>query len=470
MDRILIAGTHSGCGKTTVTCAVLTALKQRGLNPSAFKCGPDYIDPMFHRRAIGVPSRNLDPFFCDEQGLKGQLAGPGLAIIEGAMGYYDGVSCDGRFSAYEVARLTRTPVVLVLDVKGMYASMGAVLQGFARYREDSGISGVIFNNASPKLNAGLSAIARQVGIRPLGYLPRAVKATVASRHLGLVSAEEIGELEEKLQTLGDLAERCIDLDGLLELAAGSPGLTGEPEAIRPLGSIRLAVARDEAFSFFYEENLELLRALGCQLEFFSPMRDPALPQGVAGLYLCGGYPELHLEALSGNRTMLESVRWAVRGGLPTIAECGGFLYLHDQLDGIPLAGVVPARARTTDRLSRFGYVTLRAGVDNLLCGAKDTIRSHEFHYCESTAPGGDFTAEKPLSDRSWPCIHATPTLYAGFPHLYFPANPEFARRFVTGCLAYDRTIRSDRQNQSDRKNRSELIGPPETINHNGGRL
>lgn len=438
MNRILIAGTHSGCGKTTVACALLAALKKRGLSPSAFKCGPDYIDPMFHRRAIGIPSHNLDPFFCTAEQLRRRIAAHagGIPVIEGAMGYYDGVGPEGHYSAYDVARETETPAVLVVDAKGMYASAGAVLKGFSDYKTPSGILGVIFNNASPALYRGLSSIAEKVGIKPLGFLPRETKASIESRHLGLVTAEEITGIEEKLALLGALAERHIDIDGLLALAGRAPDLSACAPDIRPLGSVRIAVARDEAFCFLYEENLELLAALGCELAFFSPLRDAALPDGTGGLYLCGGYPELHLEALSANSSMFRAVSAAVRGGMPTIAECGGFLYLHDTLDGVPMAGVIHADAYRTEKLRRFGYVTLRARADNLLCAAGESIRAHEFHYYESTGCGADFIADKPLSEESWPCVHAGETFYAGFPHLYFDTNPAFAENFVKKAIAY----------------------------------
>lgn len=442
MNRIMITGTHSGCGKTTVTCALLKALKSKGVNPSAFKCGPDYIDPMFHRRAIGVPSYNLDPFLCPPEKLRQKLSAHkcGISVLEGAMGYYDGVGAKGNYCAYDVARETGTPAILVIDVKGMYASAGAVLKGFLEYREKSGIVGVIFNNASPALYEGLSSVAEEIGVKPLGYLPHEKKASVESRHLGLITAGEIKNLEEKLSLLGNLAEQCLDIDGILKLSATAPALNAAAPVIRPLGSVRIAVARDEAFCFLYEENLELLRALGCEISFFSPLRDSSLPQGIGGLYLCGGYPELYPGELSENAPMREAVRDAVLGGMPTIAECGGFLYLHDTLDGFPMAGVIRACAYKTEKLQRFGYVTLRAMSDNLLCAAGDIIRSHEFHYYESTSGGSDFMAEKPLSDKAWPCVHATMAMYAGFPHLYLDSNPKFAQNFVRKAMNYAKDV------------------------------
>ncbi len=439
MNRILIAGTHSGCGKTTVTCGVLAALKGRGLSPAAFKCGPDYIDPMFHRRVIGVPSYNLDPFFFTEEQLKGRIvkSGGGISLLEGVMGYYDGIGPKGCCSTYQVARATQTPTVLIIDAKGMYTSAAAVLRGFLDYQTPSGIQGVIFNNTSSIVYEGLSSLVEEMGIKPLGFLPREPNAVFASRHLGLVTAGELAHIEEKLALLGELAERYIDLDSLIRLAANAPVLNTNPPDIRPLGRVRLAVARDDAFCFLYEENLEILTSLGAEIVFFSPISDARLPEDIGGLYLGGGYPELHLEALSGNSPMLQDIKAAVWGGMPTIAECGGFLYLHHTLEGFPMAGVIDAKAYRTRKLSRFGYITLQAKVDNLLCAAGENILAHEFHYYQSTDGGAGFVAEKPQPQGSWPCVHATETLYAGFPHLFFEANLAFAENFVRKAIEYD---------------------------------
>ena len=436
-DRTLIAGTNSGCGKTTVTCALLRALKNRGLQVQSFKCGPDYIDPMFHREVIGVPARNLDPFFSTPEQLRRQLGGARdrLSVLEGVMGYYDGIGVDGRASTWEVARATETPVILVVNVRGMYTSAGAVLRGFRDFRPDSGIRGVIFNHASPMLYGDLKRIAEQEGLLPLGYLPRAEEATIGSRHLGLITAGEIADLQQRLNTLGELAEKCLDIDGILALA-GSGAPLPTPEEIRPVVSgARIAVARDRAFCFLYEENLRLLEKLGCEPVYFSPLTDRHLPENIGGLYLPGGYPELYLKELSANPIRHEICR-AIEGELPTVAECGGFLYLHDTLDGAAMAGVIHAPAFRTEKLQRFGYVNLTAERDNLLCRAGESIRAHEFHYYDSDDNGDGFTAAKPSGKRSWRCVHAGETLYAGFPHLYFPANPAFAENFVRKAAAY----------------------------------
>ncbi len=435
-DRVLIAGTRSGCGKTTVTCALLQALKRRGVPLHAYKCGPDYIDPTFHRRVLGVPSGNLDPFFLPGDALCRALgaAEGSVAVIEGVMGYYDGVGSAGRYSTWDVSRATDTPAVLVVNARGAYTSVGALMQGFRTFRQDSGLQGVIFNDASPSLYGGLKELAVSAGLTPLGFLPHSEAVTLKSRHLGLLTAGEVGDLTERLDALGDLAEQFLDLDGVLSLAAGASGLPAAEEPAAQTPQVTVAVARDEAFCFLYEENLRLLEALGARLAFFSPLNDRHLPPEAGGVYLPGGYPELYAARLAAN-PIRQEIADAVAAGMPTVAECGGFLYLHDTLEGEAMAGVIHAEARRTDRLRRFGYATLRARRDNLLCPAEETIRVHEFHYCDTTDYGDAFTAEKPDGTQRT-CVHATDTLWAGFPHLYFPANEAFARRFVRKAAQY----------------------------------
>ena len=440
--RLLIAGTNSGCGKTTVVTAVLAALKKQRYKLAAFKCGPDYIDPMFHRAVLGVPSCNLDPFFCSPDQLRRNVReyGSDLNIIEGVMGYYDGIGTEGRASTYKVARSVKAPVVLVMNVRGMFTSAGAVVRGFKEFKKDSNIQGVIFNGASPVLYSDLAKIAGEAGVKAYGFLPRLREAEIGSRHLGLITAAEIKDLQEKIDVLAENAIKYIDIRGLLALANTAPRIytKNEPkiEAVqgkRPL----LAVAKDEAFCFIYRENIDLLEKAGFDIEYFSPLGDSALPSGISALYLPGGYPELYTEQLSQNYRMLDSVKMAINKGLPTFAECGGFLYLHEALDGIPMAGVVPAKAAKTSKLQHFGYVTLTAREDNLLCKAGESIRAHEFHYYDSEDNGCGFRAVKPAGDRGWDCVHATGSMYAGFPHLYLQANPQFAVNFAKKAAMYD---------------------------------
>ena len=443
--RLLLCAPASGGGKTTLTCALLQALVNRGANPAAFKCGPDYIDPMFHSGIIGAKSRNLDLFLMGEaavlRSLADNSAGAGLALIEGVMGYSDGIGLSDQASAYHLARTTRTPAVLVLDGRGRALTAAAVVRGMKDFRPDSGIAGVVLNRVSPMLYPRLrEAIERETGVKVYGFLPNRPDCALESRHLGLVTAAEVAGLREKLSALAKQAEETVDLDGLLALAASAPDLGDKPMAMpEPVeGRPRIAVARDKAFCFYYADGLALLERLGAELVEFSPLADRGLPEGTCGLYLGGGYPELYAEALADNRPMREEVRAAVLGGLPTVAECGGFLYLNQTLaDGEgrerPMAGVFPGRAANTGRLGRFGYITLTARTGGLLGPAGTKIPAHEFHYWDTDAPGSAFRAEKPQSTRGWDCAYHTPTLYAGFPHFHFCAARSAAQRFVAAA-------------------------------------
>ncbi len=443
MKRILIGGTHSGCGKTTVTCAVLAALKARGLTVSSFKCGPDYIDPMFHSSIIGADAHNLDSFFCDDNCIRQLLWENGknadISVIEGVMGYYDGA--DGRGSAHSVAAITDTVSVIVLDCKGSGESIGAVMKGFLTYKPSNNIAGFIFNRLPARLVPMAERLCTEMGTEYFGCMPPK-SPSIESRRLGLVTAAEIADLREKTAELGRFAEEHIRLDMLMEAAERYfPEFTEQKlHRICADSSPKIAVAADRAFCFTYSENISLLKRLGCAVEYFSPMEDEKLPDNCRGLILSGGYPELHAERLAANSSMRECIKTAINRGLPTIAECGGFMYLHDSIrtsDGTeyPMAGVIGGTAFETDRLQRFGYVTMTAGRDCLLCGKGESFPAHEFHYWDSTDCGADFTAAK-SDGRSWKCVHATSALYAGFPHLYFYSDVRLAERFAAACAAY----------------------------------
>lgn len=433
---MLIAGTGSGCGKTTMTCAILRSLRDRGYDVASFKCGPDYIDPMFHREIIGAQGANIDLFFCGEAQARALFAGRAgeLNVLEGVMGYYDGLSMDSpQASAWHVARTLSAPAILVVNVRGMALSAAAAVKGYLALCQPSGIAGVLLNHASEATFPGYkAAIERECGVKVYGYLPPLQECALASRHLGLVTAGEVANLQEKMRLLAAQAEKSLDLDGLVLLMQAQPPLEVQTPSVDRIGSARVAVALDTAFCFYYPESLELLEQLGAQLIYFSPIRDAHLPE-CDGLILGGGYPELHAQALSANASMRACVRDAVRSGLPTIAECGGFMYLTDQIGGQAMVGAIHARCSDRNQLTRFGYATLTAQRDSLLLAAGESVHVHEFHHWDADDPGADMVAEKP-SGRRWRCVHATETLYAGFPHLYLPAYPRVAERFIRKCM------------------------------------
>ena len=437
----MIAGTGSGCGKTTVTLAVLRAMQRRGIPLAAFKCGPDYIDPMFHKAVLGIPSRNLDLFFINEREIRSQIVRNipknGLGVIEGVMGFYDGVSgTTDTASAAHLARATGTPAVLVVRPKGQSLSLAAMLAGFRDFAENT-LCGVILNGVSDGMYPFYCDIVQKSGLKVLGYLPPVPEAEIPDRHLGLVTADELNDLNQRLDLLTDAAENRIEIDELLRISQTAPRLSDETVKIKPVTKTpaRIAVARDKAFCFYYEDNFEVLCDLGAELVEFSPITDSCLPEDIDGLYLGGGYPELYVKELSNNENMRNSIKNAIDMGLPTIAECGGFLYLHEHLDGVKMAGVMHADAVMTKKLQPFGYVTLTAQKDNTLSATGEQIRAHEFHYAKSEDNGADFIAEKP-NGRKWSCVHASQSLYAGFPHLFFRSNIEFAERFVRRCEAW----------------------------------
>ena len=442
--RLLFAAPASGSGKTTVVCGLLRALKNRGKGVRAFKCGPDFIDPLFHETVVGVPSGTLDLFFSDQDQLKRlycrHAAGADLCLVEGVMGYYDGLgAATDRASSYAVARALDAPVVLIVDGRGQSLSALATLEGFLRFREDSRIRGVLFNRMSESVYIALKPQVEALGVRPLGYVPKAPEVMVESRHLGLVTPGEIEDLGQKLDALAALLERTVDMEGLLALAGSAPALEAPPAPpIPPLPRTRIAVARDQAFCFLYRDNLDLLADYGAELIFFSPLHDDALPAGAQGLILPGGYPELYARALSENESMRRSVAEAIQGGLPCLAECGGFLYLHRELEDMegrswPMVGVLNARAYRTPRLGRFGYITLTAKADTAFLPAGETVRGHEFHYFESESCGDALHAQKLTGSRGWDCGHSRGNLLMGFPHLYYPSDPQLIERFLRAC-------------------------------------
>ena len=434
--RILLAAPGSGSGKTLLTTGLLTLFQNRGIRCRSFKCGPDYIDPMFHKYVLGIDSCNLDSFFLSQEELQAlfrkRAADAELSILEGVMGYYDGIGGNSTAaSTYEVAKITDTPVILVLDGKGSSLSLAAQVKGFLDYRKDSHICGVILNKTNKMVGERLRPEIEKLGVRYLGAVPVCETMDIKSRHLGLTMPQEQSELRGHLNAFAKQLEECLNVEGILELAGYS-----KKDEIRPIDSEsepptrRMAVAMDEAFCFYYQENLDFLRQQGWELIPFSPLRDAALPEQIHAILLGGGYPELYAKELSANEPMLAAIRNAHAEDIKILAECGGFLYLQEHLEDEmgncwPMAGLIHADGFRTEKLGRFGYISLTQN------GAV-RIKGHEFHYWESTAPGSAFRAEKPQSDRGWDCMYRTDSLLAGFPHLYYLSGPDLILSFLSG--------------------------------------
>ena len=447
MIQFLLAAPRSGSGKTTMTCALLMALKRRGCAPCAFKSGPDYIDPMFHRAVLGVESRSLDLFFSAPETVRTLYArgaaGHGAAVCEGAMGFYDGLGgVSDRASAWHLADTLGLPVLLVVEPKGQSLTLAAELNGLVNFHTPSHIAGILLNNCTARMHALLAPmLEKETGLPVLGFLPKLPEAVIGSRHLGLYTAAEVENLQQKLALLADAAEEHIDWPRLLALCEKEPpALPVQPET--PPARVRIAVAQDEAFCFTYAETLEAFRDAGAEVVFFSPLRDTALPENIGGLYLPGGYPELHARELSENTSLLREIKRKIESGLPTAAECGGFLYLGQSLTDAegqswPMAGVLPGEAKDAGRLVRFGYATLSADSDSMLFRAGESFPIHEFHHWDSTANGTALAAKKPVGGAAWRCGFVNEHFYAGFPHLYWAGTP-LPQRFAAAAENYRR--------------------------------
>lgn len=438
--RVMFAATRSGSGKTTVTCGVLAALKKQNIKVQAYKCGPDYIDPMFHRTVLGIDTGNLDTFFADADAIGRILArdtkDAELIVMEGVMGYYDGVGgATTMASSYELSKVTKTPVVLIVDAKGASVTLAAIIRGIMEYKKDSRIVGVILNRVSPMFYSRIKhVIETECGIPVLGYLPEDASFAVPSRHLGLLQPGEMQKQRDWVETVAEAVRKTIDIDGILEIAAQAEMLqiqkaTGETEKCKFPAGYRIGVARDAAFSFYYRENLRMLEDMGATLVFFSPLADAHVPE-VDALIFGGGYPELYAKQLYENQSMRVSVRQALEYGMPCHAECGGFLYLGKSLadaegNVYEMVGFLDGAGFRTERLQRFGYVEL-APQEADAFAVNTILRGHEFHYWDSTDCGGACLAWKPLSkQKTYPCMVKKKGTFAGFPHLYYAGAENF---------------------------------------------
>lgn len=445
VPRFVIAGTHSGVGKTTVATALMAAFARRGLRVQPFKVGPDFIDPGFHAVVCGRTSRNLDGWMLSRsvnRDVFGRAcADADLAVVEGVMGLFDGREASSETgSTAEMAKSLGAPVILVADASAMARSAAAVVRGFEQFDPGLDLAAVLFNRIGGQKHADIlrEAVSTYCRSRLLGTLPRNEKIVLPSRHLGLKLASE-ALTPQCLSEMADWVEKHVDLDALLEMASqhSVPLTAPAPKPPRPASSkVRIGVARDDAFCFYYQDNLELLQQCGAELVAFSPIADAELPSGIAGLYLGGGYPELHAAKLSGNESMLASIRRFARADAPVYAECGGFMYLTEAIVDTgnreyPMAGLFPTRARMQARLAALGYCQPDAIANTLWLDVGDHPRGHEFRYSaiDPMPPevGRAFANPEGYFMRS---------VVASYVHLHFLSCPGFAERFVTHSLAW----------------------------------
>ncbi len=468
--RVLLCAPQSGSGKTTITCALLRLLERHGMKPAAFKCGPDFIDPMFHQKVLGVPSRNLDLFMAGQDGvmhaLQKGMAGRDIGIIEGVMGFYDGLGTDTfDASSYELCVQTGTPAILIVNARGMGRSTVALIRGFLDYAQrgaDGGVSnpashirGILLNQVSPSFASELSKqIEKECNIPVVGCLPKLDKEVFGSRHLGLILPDEIPDVLKQIDAVADALEAHLDLDLLVRIAkeAGNGSMSeaayattlseenasefvSKSPAAKRTGPCRVGIAYDEAFCFYYADNLDFLKESGAELVTFSPLHDKELPD-VSHVIFGGGYPELYAKALSENTSMTESIRAAAKAGMPMLAECGGYLYLKESLtdpdhNTYPMVHVFDGGSKMGEKLSHFGYVSLFAAKDNPYLKPEDCIRGHEFHYYQTEGDADICTVSKP-SGRKWTGYECSKNVFGGFAHLYYASCPQFVERFLAG--------------------------------------
>lgn len=435
---LTIAGTNSGCGKTTITMGVMALLKKALYSVAPFKTGPDYIDPRFHEQVLGTPSYNLDTYMLASDVVKHLFwkhsRQKDIAVIEGVMGMYDGMGLDAKGSTYELSKTLNVPVVLVVGCKGLYQSVAAIVKGFAEMYPDSNVKGVILNHVSGQDHYRFlkQVVEQKCNVKCVGYVPPLKDIQLKSRHLGLIQAQEVESLQSKVALLTEVLADTIDLEALLAISeynADVHEITDLGFSLGELRGLKLGVAYDEAFSFYYKDNLELLEECGAQLHYFSPLSDKQLPGGCNALYFGGGYPEVFAGKLSANLSMLNAVKQAAMEGVPVYAECGGLMYLTNEIiqrDGTchQMTGVFDCSVQMTDRLKRFGYA-------ELTCNDR-TTRCHEFHCSEivkqNTPIEEIYKLKKPNRDKNWTCGFKNKNTLAGYAHVHFWSEPEFTKQ------------------------------------------
>ncbi|MGO9451176.1 MAG: cobyrinate a,c-diamide synthase [Candidatus Binataceae bacterium] len=449
IPRIVISATGSGVGKTTVTVAILGALRARGLRVASFKCGPDYLDPTYHARVLGKPSQNLDSWMMGREALLSTFAraseGADIAVAEGMMGLFDGAAADrDEGSTAEIAKWLGAPVLLVHDASGIARTIAAVAQGFARFDPGLRVAGLICNKVGSRGHLDLLTRA-QPEVPILGGFPRNSDLAFPERHLGLIHADRETVPDRLIEEWTRLAAEWLDLDAIVEVARSAPDLevpTSPASSGIRRARCRIGIAYDAAFHFYYEDNLRRLEELGADLIRFSPTGDTAPPE-VDGLYFGGGYPEVMARELSSNSSMLEAVRRFAREGHPIYAECGGLMYLSEgirTLDGTrwPMAALLPGVAVMADRLQALGYVEVETQTPTILGPSGLRFRGHQFRYSTLEPTGGELRADRAYSvaprwGPAFPEGFAVGNVLASYVHAHWASNPHAAEGFVNSC-------------------------------------
>ena len=455
VPRLVIAGTQSGVGKTTIVSALLMSLRKRGLAVQAYKVGPDYIDPGYHALASGRPCHNLDSYLMPQDRLLEMFAATSrdmdMAVVEGVMGLFDG-GRGGVASTAAIARMLKAPVVLVVNARSAGESVAATVLGFRQYDPEVLLSGVILNQiGSDSHRQIITEALEKIGVRVFGVIRRSESLKVPERHLGLLPVTE-NDAEQVLDIIHRSIAGQIDLDALVELAQSAPGMEIPSSPVLPLQRrTRIGVARDEAFSFYYPQSLRILEEMGAELVDFSPLRDETIPD-VEGLLFGGGFPEMFLEELAANRSMLASIRNAFLSEMPILGECGGYMYLCRQVvsfsgDRYQMADLIPESCQMERSLQTVGYVEAKALTDNLLCLAGESLRGHEFHFSsmleeqESVEKKRAFLITKNRTGAEHSGGYAEKNLLASYLHMHFAGNTSAAMRFVDKCAAYRQTAK-----------------------------
>jgi cobyrinic acid a,c-diamide synthase len=450
---LVIAGTKSGCGKTTIALGMMAALSRRGLTVAPFKVGPDFIDPGHHTRIVGAVSKNLDGWMLSKEYnlecFRRAAQDADVAVIEGVMGLFDGY--DGKSEAGSTAQMAKwlgVPVILLVDAASMARSAAAVVMGFEHFDEQLNYAGVILNNlgSNRHLKYLTDAMQERIQMPCLGGVIRNENIMIPERHLGLVTREDHPLTRQTVDSLADIIEKNIELDGLL---SALPEINLPRPSGKEMGSqekkVRIAVARDNAFCFYYQDNLELLEQHGAEIVFFSPLTDDDLPQDAAGLYLGGGYPELFAEKLAENSQLRDRIRDKSHNGMPIYGECGGFMYLCEELVDLnnasyPMTGCFPFATKMFPRLKALGYREITLTGDTTIGKRGLSIRGHEFHYSELTRLGSDFQTVYQISDRSGldrpPGGYQINQTLGSYNHLHFGSQPAVAGHFVENCRKY----------------------------------